>query len=267
MKIALVTGASSGIGAASAFLLAKNGCRVYGASRRGRVPGSDSGLENLFPLVMDIADEESAARGVETVFEKEGRLDILVHAAGNGLAGPVETSAASDAAAQMDVHYFGALRLLNRILPQMRRQREGRIVLVGSVAGIFSIPFQTLYSSSKAALAMLAEGIRLEMKPFNVSCTIIMPGDVQTGFTACRRRLSCPEELLPAMNHALGIMEADEAKGMSSEKVARQILKAVQKKKPPAHITVGGVYRLFVLLRKLLPYGLTEKLLYSFYLR
>ncbi|MDR1618819.1 MAG: SDR family NAD(P)-dependent oxidoreductase, partial [Treponema sp.] len=211
-RVVLVTGASSGIGAAAARLFAERGYTVYGASRRGIIPGADqtaSGPEtsgpvpalgkrageagrpsgDLRPLVMDLSDTASVAAGVGEILRREGALDILVHAAGDGLAGPVEVCTAEDARQQMEVNYFGALRLLGAALPSMREQRRGLVILVGSVGGIFSIPFQTLYSGSKASLAMLGEGLRLEMRPFKVHCSLILPGDVRTGFTDARQGL------------------------------------------------------------------------------
>jgi short-subunit dehydrogenase len=204
----------------------------------------------------------------EGVLRREGTLDILVHAAGDGLAGPIEVCAAGDARRQMEVNYFGALRLLGAALPAMRERRRGLVILVGSVAGIFSIPFQTLYSGSKAALAMLGEGLRLELRPFNVHCSLILPGDVRTGFTAARRNIPspCPEAYRRAMERAVAVMERDERQGMAPETVARAIAGTARKRRPPARRVVGGPYRLFVFLNRLLPYGIVEKLLAATYL-
>jgi NAD(P)-dependent dehydrogenase (short-subunit alcohol dehydrogenase family) len=297
-RVALVTGASSGIGAAAARLFAERGYTVYGASRRGTVPGAIFGPAadlsrngpagngtagtgkapgpagggpsgDLRPLVMDLSDDASVAAGIGGILRREGGLDILVHAAGDGLAGPVEACAAEDARRQMEVNYFGALRLLNAVLPAMRERRRGLVILVGSVAGIFSIPFQTLYSGSKAALAMLGEGLRLELRPFNVHCSLILPGDVQTGFTAARRNIAspCPEAYRRAMEGAVAVMERDERRGMAAETVARAIAGTARKKRPSARRVVGGPYRLFAFLNRLLPYFIVEKLLAMTYLK
>jgi short-subunit dehydrogenase len=178
-------------------------------------------------------------------------------------------SGAEDAARQMDVNYFGALRLLNAVLPVMRRQGEGRIILLGSVGGIFSLPFQTLYSGSKAALTMLSDGLRMELRPFNIQCSVILPGDTRTGFTDARRRLPnpCPEAYRQAMERAVSVMERDEREGMSADKIARIILKIAERKRPPARLVVGGVYRVLVFLSRLLPYSIVEKLIYLTYLK
>ncbi|MDR2759977.1 MAG: SDR family NAD(P)-dependent oxidoreductase [Spirochaetaceae bacterium] len=275
-RVVLVTGASSGIGAAAALLFAERGSTVYCASRRGILPGQspnpDSGPGQagiLYPLSMDLTSDAAVTAGVEAILRREGRLDVLVHAAGDGLAGPIEVSAAEDAARQMDVNYFGALRLLGAALPAMRKQGEGRIILVGSVGGIFSIPFQTLYSSSKAALTMLSDGLRLELRPFNIQCSVILPGDVKTGFTAARRyvRTPCPEAYQQAMKRAISVMERDEQGGMGPEKAARVIVKTAEANRPRARLVVGGGYRVLVMLNRLLPYSIVEKLIRLTYLK
>jgi NAD(P)-dependent dehydrogenase (short-subunit alcohol dehydrogenase family) len=218
---------------------------------------------------MDVTAGASVAAGVAGVLRREGRLDVLVHAAGDGLAGPIEVSTAEDAARQMDVNYFGALRLLNAVVPVMRNQGEGRIILVGSVGGIFSLPFQTLYSSSKAALTMLSDGLRLELKPFNIHSSVILPGDIKTGFTAARRKLPspCPEAYRQAMERSISTMERDEQGGMSPEKAARVILSAAEARRPRARLVVGGAYRIMVFLNRFLPYSVVEKFLYRTYLK
>jgi NAD(P)-dependent dehydrogenase (short-subunit alcohol dehydrogenase family) len=267
-RIALITGASSGIGAATALLFAEKGYTVYGASRRGSIPGTDR-AGTVHPLVMDLTGEGSIADGIGEIMRNEGRIDILVHAAGDGLAGPVESSTAEDARKQMDVNYFGAVRLLNAVLPVMRKQRSGLVILIGSVGGIFSIPFQTLYSSSKAALTMLCDGLRMELKPFNIHSALILPGDIKTGFTAARRNVSnpCPEEYRAAMDRAVSTMERDEKNGMSPELAARDILKTAETRRPKAHRIVGASYRVLAFLNRLLPYWAVEKLIRTTYLR
>jgi NAD(P)-dependent dehydrogenase (short-subunit alcohol dehydrogenase family) len=271
-RVVLVIGASSGIGAAAASLLAGKGYTVYGASRRGVIP--HTGGKTAFPgseprpLIMDVTREDSVTAGVAEVLRNEGRLDILIHAAGDGLYGPIEVSAAEDARRQMDVNYFGALRLLNVTLPVMRKQGKGLVILVGSVGGIFSIPYQTLYSSSKAALAMLGDGLRLELKPFNIQSVVILPGDVRTGFTRARRPVQnpCPEVYRAAMDKAVSRMEKDEQNGMDPFNAARFILKAVQSRRPRARMVAGTVSRFQVFMNRVLPHAAVEWLIRQIYL-
>ncbi len=268
-KIALITGASSGIGAQTALLFAQKGYTVYGASRSGRLEKlPDDALGLLLPLAMDVTDEESVKNGVAQILQKEGCIDVLVHAAGNGISGPAECCTAEDAQRQMEVNFYGAIRLLNAVLPSMRQKGSGHVVLVGSVGGVFAVPFQTLYSSSKAALAILCDGLRMELKPFGVKAAIVEPGDVKTGFTDARKPISgmC-KDYEQACSRAISRMEKDERNGMHPQLVSSAIYRTAEKKNPRAHTVVGGVYRIFVFLKRILPYGLTEKLLYAMYLK
>jgi NAD(P)-dependent dehydrogenase (short-subunit alcohol dehydrogenase family) len=270
-RVALITGASSGIGAAAALLFAGNGYTVYGASRRGTLPQADTPEQNkgrLHALSMDVTREDSVTAGIEEIVRGEGRLDILIHAAGDGLSGPIEVSSAEDGRRQMDVNYFGALRLLNAALPVMRSQGKGLVILVGSVGGLFSIPYQTLYSSSKAALIMLNNGLRLELAPFNIQSSIVLPGDVKTGFTQARRQVQapCPEVYQAAMTRAVSQMERDEQNGMAPEKVARLILKTARQRRPGAQVIAGGSSRVQVFLNRLLPHAAVESLIRRIYL-
>ncbi len=278
--VAIVTGASSGIGREIAFLLAAQGLRVYGGCRRGALP-PDVKLQDHIPqgipgggffklLQLDVTIDESAKAFVEQVLSQEGEIHILVNAAGNGLCGAVEDCTPQDGQAQMEVNYFGVLRMLNLVLPRMRAQKKGLVINIGSVGGIFSIPFQTLYSSSKAALAMLTEGLRLELAPYGVKAALIEPGDVKTGFTAARAYTVAAKEnpaYQGALAHAVGRMERDEQNGMSPCQVARAVIKAVYQSNPPARKVVGGSYRAFVFLKRILPGWLVERLLALMYLK
>lgn len=268
-KIALITGASSGIGAETALLFAQKGYTVYGASRSGRLPTlPDDALGLLFSLPMDVTDEESVRQGVAHVLQTEGCIDVLVHAAGNGVSGPLECCTADDAQRQMEVNFYGAIRMLNAALPCMRAKGSGHVVLVGSVGGVFAVPFQLLYSSSKAALSILCDGLRMELRPFGVKAALVEPGDVKTGFTDARKPISgmC-EDYREACARAISRMEKDERTGMHPRMVASAIYRVAEKKNPRAHTVVGGAYRIFVFLKRILPYSLVEKLLYAMYLK
>lgn len=264
-QIVLITGASSGIGLAAARLFSEKGYIVYGASRRGSLPGLAG--ESLRPLIMDVTDRESVNAGVETILATHGKIDILIHAAGDGLASPAELLTAEHAQRQFDVNFYGAIRLVNAVLPAMRARKCGRILFVGSVGGIFAVPFQSLYSSSKSALSIYTSALRLELKPFHIYASIVEPGDVKTGFTAARQSAGCNDAYAAAMERAVSRMERDEQNGMEPARVARAILKLAQKKKPPKGRVVGASYRVFVFLKRILPDALAEKLLYKVYLK
>src|SRR5579872_2559800 len=176
-RVALVTGASSGIGRACAELLAARDFRVYGASRHP-LPGS-----SFESLPMDVRDEESVTAGIASIVQREGRLDVIVNNAGIAIAGAVEDTSVEEAKDQFDVNFFGALRVCRAVLPVLRDQRSGTIVNIGSIGGLIALPFQGLYSASKFALEGLSESLRLEVAPFGIHVVLIEPGDQQTPLT------------------------------------------------------------------------------------
>src|SRR5947209_7799476 len=150
--IALVTGASSGIGRACARYLAEHGFRVYGTSRK---PASEAGRATM--LQMDVTDDASVQRAVDTIVERERRIDIVVNNAGIAIAGPMELTAIEEAKRQFEVNVFGALRVIGAVLPILRKQGAGYIVNIGSIGGLIAIPYQPLYSASKFALEGMSE--------------------------------------------------------------------------------------------------------------
>ncbi len=263
-KVALIIGASSGIGAVTAPLFEKGGYTVYAASRRAKAPYESP---SLIPLKMDVTNEQSVISGVSSILEAKGRIDVLVYAAGNGIAGPVEGTSVEDALSQFDVNFFGCLKALNAVLPHMRKVRRGSIVLIGSVGGRVTVPFQTLYSSSKAALAALSDGLRAELKQFNINVTLVEPGDVNTAFPDARRVLNAEDEYKAEFKSALYNMEHDERTGMKPEVVAKAIYKAAEKANPPSRKVVDFGYRVLTFLLRLIPACLVERIVRSMYIR
>ena len=158
-QVVLVTGASAGIGRATADRLHRSGWTVVGASRRGATSGGWQGL------TMDVDDDDDVARGVTGLLRERGRLDALVAAAGWGLAGPVEATPIAEAKAQLETNFWGAVRVVQASLPAMREQRAGRIVLMSSIGGLIALPFQAFYSASKFALEGYGEALAYEVRP------------------------------------------------------------------------------------------------------
>src|SRR5579862_3271393 len=140
-RVALVTGASAGLGRACADRLAASGWTVTGASRRG------TGSTGWAGLVMDVDDDASVQTGVDGLIAGHGRIDALVAAAGWGVAGAVEDTSLAEARAQFETNFWGCVRVVRAVLPQMRARRSGRIVLLSSLGGVIGIPFQAYYSA------------------------------------------------------------------------------------------------------------------------
>src|SRR4051812_5113634 len=169
--VALVTGASSGIGLATARALARNGYNVFGTSRK---PVADT-EDGVTMLVCDVTDDESVRALVDNVMSRAGRIDLLVNNAGIGLLGGAEESSSAQAKALFDVNVFGVLRLTNAVLPIMRNQGRGRIVNLGSLLGLIPAPFNALYSSSKHAIEGYSESLDHEVRMQGIRVVVVEP--------------------------------------------------------------------------------------------
>lgn len=246
--VAVVTGGSSGIGRATARLLREAGYTVYELSRSG---GGDAGIGHI---ACDITDEAQVQAAFARVFEESGRLDLLVNNAGMGISGAVEMTALADARRIFDVNFFGMFCATKTAIPYMRQSGGGRIVSVSSVAAIAAIPFQAFYSATKAGVSTLTLALRNELKPFGITLSAVLPGDVNTGFTDARMKNETGEAVYGAViRKAVAAMEKDERGGMRPEDVARLIVRVAQKKRPKAWYIAGGKYKFFGFLIKILP--------------
>jgi NAD(P)-dependent dehydrogenase (short-subunit alcohol dehydrogenase family) len=175
--VVLVTGCSSGIGKACCDRLASGSRRVFGASRSACTP------ERWCYVPMDVTDETSVQSAIETVLQREGRIDALVHCAGISLAGAVEDTTVEEASRQFDTNFFGAVRVLRAVLPVMRKQAAGKIIVIGSIGGLIALPYIGYYSASKFALDGLVQAVRLEVAPFGIGVTVVHPGDFNTAIS------------------------------------------------------------------------------------
>src|SRR5688572_16880370 len=174
--VALVTGASSGIGRATAKALQNAGFRVFGTSRRAAAESSDG----VTMLACDVTDDASVAKLVDEVLAKAGRIDLLVNNAGIGLLGGAEESSIAQAQALFDVNVFGVLRVTNAVLPTMRRQASGRIINMSSVMGLIPAPYLALYSSTKHALEGYSESLDHELRAFGIRVVLVEPAYTRT---------------------------------------------------------------------------------------
>lgn len=258
MLIILVTGASSGIGRACATHLLRQGHRVYGTSRHV----SSAQDDGLLMLPMDVDDDASVQAGVAQVLSREGRLDVVINSAGYGLAGSVEDTSLEEAKAQFETNLFGVVRVCRAVLPAMRAQKSGHILIIGSLAGRVGLPFQGLYSASKFALEGLAEALRYEVRPFGIHVSLVEPGDVATAFTRhrhCARRALADSAYAERFTSALEVIEADERQGAHPDQVARLVAKIIASPTPRLRYTAGPMLqRLMVALKRFIPYRLFE---------
>ncbi|BDR55728.1 oxidoreductase [Xylocopilactobacillus apis] len=179
MKVILITGASSGIGYSTAELLAKNGYKVYAGARRvdKMEPLKELGV---VPLSLDVTNEESAKNAIKTIIDSEGKIDVLFNNAGYGSYGPIEQVSLQEAQKQLDVNVLGVARMSQLVLPYMRKQNDGRIIVTSSVGGKVTSYLGGWYHVSKFAVEALSNSIRMDVADFGIKVSIIEPSGVMT---------------------------------------------------------------------------------------
>lgn len=247
-KVVIITGGTSGIGLSTARALRKEGCRVYELSRR------EQGTDAAVHLQADVTDEVQIQAAVNTVLEREGHIDIVINNAGFGISGAIEYTDTKDAQKQFDVNFFGMVRVNRAVLPIMHRQGYGRIINMSSVAAPIAIPFQAYYSASKAAVRTYSMALQSEVKPYGIEVCAIMPGDVATGFTAARAKSPAGDDAYGGrISRSVAVMEHDEMTGISAEEAGAFVAGKALQKKVPVVCTLGGKYKIFVFLTRLLP--------------
>jgi NAD(P)-dependent dehydrogenase (short-subunit alcohol dehydrogenase family) len=274
--VALITGASAGIGLSTAGALHRAGWEVIGASRRG------SDAEAWASMRMDVDDDGSVREGFERVEADHGRLDALVAGAGWGLAGPVEQTTVTDGKDQFETNFWGAVRVVRAALPIMRRQGGGRIVLISSIGGVIGIPFQAFYSASKFAVEGYGEALAYEVAPFGIEVSLVQPGNVRTDFTGSRRKVApgvgagvagagagaeegegeaaVVDPYADAVAKAVGLMERDEANGVPPDDVAAVIVRLLERSRPRRRVSVGKAgERVGLVAKRLMPFRTFER--------
>jgi short-subunit dehydrogenase len=267
-KVALVTGASSGIGKATAETMAQHGYIVYGTSRRANYETVCLGGVSYVMLPMALEDETAIKNAVDYVIGKHGRIDVLVNNAGIGTAGAIEETAADEAFLQFNVSFLGLIRVLNHALPHMREAGHGTVINIGSMSAVLPVPFQGIYSAAKAATFSLTAALRMELRPFGVKVCVIEPGNTITQIVRNRyysRRTACTEYGLP-IKRSLCMINSDTA-SYGPDKCAKAVIKAARMNNPPLRLSVGFLYKLLYALSKTVPWRLKQRVIETVYLR
>ena len=261
-----ITGASSGFGRAVAAHLAKRGHTVYGTSRS---PKSDI-TDGVQMLRMDVRSPESVDAAVDSVIRREGHIDVLINNAGMGIAGAAELASPDDIRLQMETNFIGCTNVCRAVLRYMRPRRKGLIINISSIAGIFSIPYQGLYSASKFAIEGYSQALAMETSRFGINVVIIAPGDFNTGFTSARRL--CPEtasspDYSASFARVRANFERDELRGGSPDMLARRICRIIESRRPRRRYVVptSAAQWLAVRLSGLLPRRTFGWILKTFY--
>jgi NAD(P)-dependent dehydrogenase (short-subunit alcohol dehydrogenase family) len=214
-KVVLITGTSSGFGKETAEYLAQKGYIVYGTVRK-----DIEGNPDVHLLKMDLTNNESIKLAVDSILQKEGRIDVLINNAGMHTGGSVETAPIEHVKLQMDTNFIGLVYMIRSVLPVMRKHGSGTIINFGSIGGLMGLPFQSFYSASKFAIEGLSEALRMEVRKFNIKVVIINPGDFNTSNTANRQNYidtSIDDPYETQFRKTLAIIEKDETSGWPPE--------------------------------------------------
>jgi NAD(P)-dependent dehydrogenase (short-subunit alcohol dehydrogenase family) len=195
------------------------------------------------------------AAAIEAVWQHEQRLDVVVNCAGFGIAGAIEDTPIDLALSQFNTNVFGVMRVCRSVLPLMRRQGQGLIVNVTSIAGEFALPFQGWYSGSKFAVEGLSEALHAEVRPFGIDVVLVQPGDFRTGFTAARRVASHHgSAYAERTTRALTIAARDESAGAHPDQVAKLIAGIIGRRRRKLRYVVGPAAQEWLMrLRHVLP--------------
>jgi len=255
-SIALVTGASSGIGEATAKRLAMAGYKVYGTSRRG----AQSGQRSFAMLPLDVTSDESVEAAVKELIRLEGRIDLLVNNAGFGVApAGAEESSIDQAKAIFETNFFGLIRMTRAVVPQMRRQGNGRIINIGSALGFLPMPYGALYAATKHAVEGYSESLDHELRTRGIRVSVIEPAYTKTQFDA---NFLAPDSKLDEYREVRALLEKVLKERMATADeptvVADVVLEAAIADRPKLRYAAGGLANRLRLLRRFAPAGLVD---------
>jgi NAD(P)-dependent dehydrogenase (short-subunit alcohol dehydrogenase family) len=249
MAVVLITGCSSGFGLLSALQFARKGDTVYATMRDTSKAGTleearDKEKLSIHIVPLDVTDDASVAKAVKRVVSEAGRIDVLVNNAGIGAQGPIEETDDAEAKEIFETNFFGVLRTIRAVLPQMREQKSGTIVNVSSLAGVVCPPFDGIYSASKHALEAMSEALHYEAHPFGVRIALVEPGGFETNIGNTRRiprrftEGSPYAELHQRFEQALTRLPTG-GQGGDAQVVADKVYEAVNDKEPKLRYLVG----------------------------
>ena len=256
-RVALVTGASSGIGKAAARALVGAGFTVYGTSRRA-AGGEKRGGVVFLPL--DVTDDASVAGAVREVLDRSGRIDVLVNNAGIAVSGAAEESSIEQARALFETNLFGSIRVTRAVLPHMREQGSGRIINVSSVLGLVPAPFAALYAASKHALEGYSESLDHEVREHGVRVLLVEPAYTKTSFDANAVPVDEPLSLYARRRESFDALIADAVKaGDEPSIVGQAVVAAATDKRPKLRYPAGPLARRVSKARRYVPAAVFDK--------
>ena len=249
--VALVTGASSGIGKAAALALVDAGFEVVGTSRNtsGVAP-----LDKVTFLDLDVTSEESVRTAVGRVIERFGRLDVLVNNAGTGAAGAAEESSVAQDQRVFDINFFGLVRMTKAVLPHMRAAGRGRIINISSVLGLVPAPYMASYAATKHAIEGYSESVDHEVREHGIRVLLVEPAYTKTGFDVKAIQPDAPLPIYAAQRRTFdGVMARAMADGDDPAIVAKAIVASATDPKPKLRYTAGSAAGRVSALRRFVP--------------
>ncbi len=256
-QVVLITGASSGIGQATARLFAERKWTVFGTDLSDAAAAA---TDQVRGLVLDVRSDASVAAAVAQVLDEAGRIDVLVNNAGYAMLAPLEEISAARASAQFEVNFFGIIRMVNAVLPAMRARGAGRIVNIGSVAGLVPVPYGGIYCASKHAVEGYSRSLDLEVRQFGIRVTVVEPNFMRTGLGRNAIEGDRHIEAYDAGRDctAAGFRDAV-TEGGSPAIVAETVWRAATARRPRARYPVGAGATTAALLRDILPRWYLER--------
>ena len=265
-KVVLITGGSSGIGKAIGIYLSKKAnYKIYGTTRNLL---NYPKFEHFNLLELDVTKVETIQLAIAELIAKEGRIDVLINNAGVGITGPVEEIPESEIRKHFKTNYFGAINVIKKVLPHMRKQQSGHIINITSIAGYMGLPFRGIYSASKAALEVTTEALRMETKAFGVKVCNLAPGDFATNIAGGRYHAPVKNDSAYKETYqmSLDLMDEHVDSGGNPNDVAIVVEKIIRNDNPKIHYKVGAFMQKFsVFLKRILPDKVFEKLLLNHY--
>ena len=247
-KVAVITGASSGIGYAIAKRLNEQGVKCYDISRTVR-PHDE--IKKAFSC--DVNDTEKVDEILQEIFDKEGHIDIFINNAGFGIAGAVEFAKEENIYSLVNTNLSAVIALSGRAIKYLKKTC-GNIINISSVGGVIPLPVQATYSATKAGVEIFSKALANEVRPYKIKVTAILPGDTSTGFTNSRiiDNETDDEKLKGQIDRSIRKVEKDERQGKSPDSVAKVVVKVLKKKRPPLRKTVGFFYKCAAFLPRIL---------------
>ncbi|KEO72693.1 oxidoreductase [Anditalea andensis] len=262
-KTVLVTGASAGIGRATALLLVEKGFNVYGAARRIERMDDLKGL-GVTPVALDLADDKSMVLAVHQIMKEAGGIDVLINNAGFGSYGAIEDVSMDDARYQLEVNVMGAMRLAQLVLPKMRGQGQGKIINISSVGGKVAMPMGGWYHASKFALEALSDSMRMEVKPFGIAVIVVEPGATKSEWGSIAfeslMRVSGNSPYKELASKVYNSFEKVAANVSAPETIAQLIFKAITTKRPQTRYVKWDA-KLLLTLKSILTDNMMDRLI------